>query len=191
NYVLGGLSPATNYQYYVRQNCGAGGESAWTGPFNFSTLCDVITSLPYTENFDTYGIGSNAFPNCWERPVTYVNGGVTWPSIVTYQSSNRLRFQSLPTEATYAVSPAFAEDINNLRVKFQLRREGNSSGTIDFGVMSDPFDLSTFELIETLNPANAVDINYLFNLDTTTLSGSNNYIAFRHNSTANNWYYWL
>src|SRR5690606_28307726 len=57
--------------------------------------------------------------------------------------------------------------------------------------MSDPFDLSTFELIETLNPANAVDINYLFNLDTTTLSGSNNYIAFRHNSTANNWYYWL
>src|SRR5690606_12518394 len=124
-------------------------------------------------------------------PVTYVSGGVTWPSIVTYQSSNRLRFQSLPTEATYAVSPAFPEDINNLRVKFQLRSEGNSSGTIDFGVMSDPFDLSTFELIETLNPANAVDINYLLNLDTTTLSGSNNYIAFRHNSTANNWYYWL
>src|SRR5690606_22196331 len=154
---------------------------------------DVITSLPYTENFDTYGTGSNGFPNCWERPVTYDNGTV-WPSIVAVSadsSPNSLRFQSAVGTPTYAVSPAFTEDINNLRVKFNLRREGASSGTIDFGVMSDPFDLTTFELVQTINPTDNVFHEYLFNLNTTTLSGENNYIAFRHNSNSSAWYYWL
>src|SRR5690606_16299287 len=194
NYVLDGLSSSTTYQYYVRQNCGDNGESAWVGPYSFSTLCDVVTTLPYTETFDVYGTGSDAFPNCWERPVTYLNGGVVWPSIVgvsSLSSPNSLRFQSATGTPTYAVSPAFAEDIHNLRVKFQLRREGENSGTIDFGVMSDPFDLSTFEVVQTINPSDNVFHPYMFDLDTTVLSGGNNYIAFRHNSNANNWYYWL
>ncbi|MFA7650653.1 MAG: GEVED domain-containing protein, partial [Flavobacteriaceae bacterium] len=188
------LSPSTGYEFYIRANCGGDdGESVWVGPVNFSTSCDTITILPYTENFDTYGVGSDAFPNCWERPVAYDNGTV-WPSIVAVSadsSPNSLRFQSAVGTPTYAVSPEFAEDINNLRVKFNLRREGTSSGTIDFGVMSDPFDLSTFELVQTIDPTDNVFHEYLFNLNTTTLSGGNNYVAFRHNSNSNIWYYWL
>src|SRR5690606_24687677 len=190
--TLSGLSPQTTYQFYVRQICGAE-ESVWAGPFSFTTLCVPVAVLPYTENFDTYGTGSNAFPDCWERPVTYTSGSV-WPSIIGVSgnsSPNSLRFQSAVGTPTYAVSHAFAEDINNLRVRFNLRREGTSSGTIDIGVMSDPFDLNSFELIQTINPTETTFIEYTINLNNTTLSGSNNYIAFRHNSNSSAWYYWL
>jgi len=188
-----GLNPSTTYEYYVRQDCGGGDESYWTGPYSFTTLCIAITTLPYTENFDTYGTGSDAFPDCWERPVTYTSGSV-WPSIVSGvagATANSLRFQSLTTAPVYAVSPAFAEDINNLRVKFKLRREGVNSGSIDIGVMSDPSNLSTFELVQNINPNHNNFEEYLFNLNGTALSGGNNHIAFRHNSNADNWYYWL
>src|SRR5690606_13334611 len=167
--------------------------SVWAGPFSFTTLCVPVAVLPYTENFDTYGTGSNAFPDCRKRPVTY-DSGTVWPSIVAVPGSstpNSLRFQSAVGTPTYAVSPAFAEDVHNLRVKFNLRKEGASSGSIDIGVMSDPFDLNSFELIQTINPTETTFIEYTINLNNTTLSGSNNYIAFRHNSNSSAWYYWL
>src|SRR5690606_20329825 len=40
-------------------------------------------------------------------------------------------------------------------------------------------------------PSDNVFHPYMYDLNTTALSGGNNYIAFRHNSNANNWYYWL
>jgi len=188
--TLSGLNSNTAYQFYVRNNCG-GDLSGWAGPFEFTTLCEAITALPYIENFDTYGTGSNAFPDCWERPVTYTSGSV-WPSIIGVAGSsapNSLRFQSAVGTPTYAVSPAFVEDIHNLRVKFNLRKEGSSSGSIDVGVMSNPDDLNTFELIQTINPTETTFIEYTINLNNTTLSGANNYIAFRHNSNSGSWYY--
>lgn len=65
-FVLTGLQPASMYDYYVRAVCGTNDESAWSGPFRFSTLCDVITTLPWTENFDNLPlVGSQLFPSCW------------------------------------------------------------------------------------------------------------------------------
>ena len=52
-----GLNPATNYSFYVRENCGTPGvNSFWSGPANGQTLCVPYTA-PYTENFET--------PNGW------------------------------------------------------------------------------------------------------------------------------
>src|SRR5690606_25106938 len=104
---------------------------------------------------------------------------------------NSLWFQSLTTTPTYAVSPPFAEDINNLRVSFMLKREGASSGTIDVGVMSDASDINTFELVQTIDPTDNNYYEYIFNLNQTTLSGSGNYIALRQNSISSVWYYWV
>ena len=190
------LSPSTTYEYYVRQDCGDGDVSPWIGPFSFATLCGTIENLPYTENFDIYGTGSDAFPNCWERPVTYTSSSVVYPSIVSaysVSSPRSLRFQSEVGTPTYAVSPAFAEDIHNLQVSFRLRREGiPQSGTIDVGVMSDPNDVSTFELVQTLDPDEEdVFLDYTIYLNNTTLSGGNRHIALRQNSNTYNYYYWL
>ncbi len=65
NVLQTGLTPNTNYKYYVRTNCGNGNFSEWVGPFNFSTLAIgtacadpiVIPSLPYQtiDNTGNYG----------------------------------------------------------------------------------------------------------------------------------------
>src|SRR5690606_32867798 len=43
-YTLTGLEAETNYQYYVRQNCGDGDFSTWAGPFSFYTGYCLATS---------------------------------------------------------------------------------------------------------------------------------------------------
>lgn len=192
--TLTGLDANTNYSFYVTAICGIEDESVLAGPVSFRTACGLISSLPYLEDFDTYGTGPEAFPTCWER-ITYASGTNIWPSIVARfdapSSPNTLRFQSLVDSPTYAISPQFAEDITNLRVTFMLKREGAQSGTMDVGVMSDPSDTDTFELVQTIDPADNDFNEYIFDLDQASLSGPDNYIALRHNSNSNIYFYWL
>jgi len=54
------LTPATSYAYYVRDVCGGGEYSNWSGPFVFNTECATLTA-PYFEPFQDQTI-----PNCWE-----------------------------------------------------------------------------------------------------------------------------
>ena len=63
-YILSGLNSSTNYDIYLRANCGANpgdDDSVWVGPINLTTLCDTFTA-PFTENFTNYGV-----PNCWSQ----------------------------------------------------------------------------------------------------------------------------
>src|SRR5690606_11258325 len=187
--TVNGLDALTTYTLKVKSLCDITEESGWS-EITFTTLCNAVTTLPYTENFDTYGTGTDSYPNCWSRPVIYEG----FPSIVSSPSvsSNSLKFRAAIDEPTYAVSPAFAEDIHNLRVRFYLQREGDSSGTIDVGVMSDPTDISTFELVQTIDQEEEdVFEEYTVYFNTTELTGGNNYIAIRQNSAAQNWDYWV
>jgi len=51
--VKNSLTPATDYKFYVRANCGAGGNSPWAGPYTFTTGCGTVTPS-YTQDFTTY-----------------------------------------------------------------------------------------------------------------------------------------
>jgi len=188
---LTGLEDSPLHYVWVRSDCGAGDISEWVGPLALWTSCEPIVALPYTENFDAYGTGTTAFPNCWSKPETYNS----YPYIVdaySVSSPASLRFNSSTTTPTYAVSPAFAEDIQNLRVSFQLRAESTTySGTIELGVMSAPNDISTFESVATIQPTNTSFNYYYYDLYLATLSGANNHIAFRHNSNSDYYCYWL
>ncbi|PQJ31422.1 hypothetical protein BST92_05570 [Nonlabens arenilitoris] len=57
-----GLMSNTDYDYYVRANCGAGDFSEWAGPFSFTTLCAPETP-DYLEDFSSY------IPSCWIEAV--------------------------------------------------------------------------------------------------------------------------
>ena len=61
NFPVSGLTAATNYQYYVRTDCGDGTFSVWSGPFLFSTtICDVAQQCNYSFILnDSYGDGWN------------------------------------------------------------------------------------------------------------------------------------
>src|SRR5690606_23322323 len=183
-----GLMSNTLYNVYLRTICGESENSNWTNATSFLTLCDSVTALPFFENFDD--INSGQFPTCWKRPVIYAS----YPAVVSansYSSPNSLRFQSQTTEPTYAISPAFSQNIETLRVKFRLKREGPSSGIIEVGIMTDVHDTSTFQLIQTINPENNNMTEYVINFDNSTITGPNRYIAIKHISNASSSYYWL
>ncbi|MBD3725142.1 MAG: fibronectin type III domain-containing protein, partial [Flavobacteriaceae bacterium] len=63
------LTPNTNYEVYVRANCGAiNGFSTWIGPITFTTPCNTVLA-PYAEGFENAG----AIPSCWS-----MSGSENW-----------------------------------------------------------------------------------------------------------------
>ena len=189
--TLTNLNPVTTYMVRVANNCDDGVSISPYTNTTFMTACDVITTLPYTENFDSYTASTSSRPNCWAFPVTYSNAPYITSSYYSSQP-NSLYFQSLTTNPTTAVTPQFAEDINNLRVKFMLKAESITySGTFEVGVMSDPTADSTFESVRIIQPANTSWNQYVVDFDSTTMTGGNRYIAFRQHSNSSSYYYWL
>lgn len=72
-FTVTGLTPGTEYGFYVRDSCGVGNVGPWHGPIFTNTLCGLI-SAPWTEGFEgpafvpspsTIQIGS-VHP-CWNR----------------------------------------------------------------------------------------------------------------------------
>ena len=51
-FEITGLSPQTNYDFYIRALCSTTGLSRWSNPANATTLCDAISHFPYTEGFE-------------------------------------------------------------------------------------------------------------------------------------------
>ena len=59
------LLSGTTYDCYVRARCSTTDSSHWSGPISFTTNCSVITSLPWTEGFESMAtVGKNKIPNC-------------------------------------------------------------------------------------------------------------------------------
>ncbi|HPB58393.1 MAG TPA: fibronectin type III domain-containing protein [Bacteroidales bacterium] len=150
----------------------------------------TVSTFPWTENFDTYSSGT--FPTDWYRPVIHNS----YPSVVTAYSVSSpasLRFESpSATEPTYAITPQMDVDIHSLMVTFQLKAEYMPySGSMHVGVMSDPNDTSTFELVQIITPTNSNFIEYEVFFSNTTLTGTGNHIAFKHVTNNSIYYYWL
>ncbi len=69
------LNPATSYSVYVRAKCSANDTSSWTGPANFTTLCQPVTTLPWTEGFESMtNTGSGVIPTCWLESGDWATG---------------------------------------------------------------------------------------------------------------------
>ncbi len=60
-YNATGLTPNTQYEYYVRANCDANGYSSWVGPIAFRTDCNPIAT-PFLETFDS----TSTTESCWK-----------------------------------------------------------------------------------------------------------------------------
>lgn len=84
--LLEGLTALTDYEFYVRSNCGSD-SSIWIGPFAFSTLCPantVISTLPWNENFDVAEVP--ALPCGWTAENAN-NDDEEWVSTSSYSNS--------------------------------------------------------------------------------------------------------
>lgn len=145
-YTLQNLSSGSTYNYYIKADCGIE-FSATTPVKTFKTLCSVITSLPVSDSFDTYGTGSSAYPTCWMRNGT--NAGNPYISTTNASSPGSLYFN---VAYAYGYSVAIAPKIdasipiNTIKASLKLRASGPDD-TLYIGVMTDPYQISTFEQV--------------------------------------------
>jgi len=86
-YAINGLNPSSNYDIYVQANCGTD-SSYWT-IVTGATLCESISTFPWTENFDAMtSLGYDSFPNCWVS-----ENGASW---YTDNTNNTISFMTTP-----------------------------------------------------------------------------------------------
>jgi len=71
-YSIGTLTHSTEYDWYVRDTCGVGDVSTWTGPSTFASACGSVTSYPFDEGFENAG----SIPVCWTQE--YGTGTTDW-----------------------------------------------------------------------------------------------------------------
>ena len=199
-YNLADLTPATNYTVRLQSVCDDA-TSGWK-TVSFTTECDVITTLPWNEDFDaytgaTYASAPSSYPNdelpmCWQ----FLNRSETsssYPQVfltsnTTYAvSGNCLFFKSSSTTPLYAILPQFAQDIANLQLTFTYRNEGTgtSNGTLIVGYMTDPTDATTFETVLTCSQTTTkTEMEVTF-----AGAPAGSYIAFMYQGGSSNNYY--
>ncbi len=159
--VVTGLTPNTSYDFYVRNVCAGNMISDWSLFTRITTPC-AAQALPYTEDFENYGTGSNQSINpCWEKgtnsttayPYPYgtnaVNGARSLYFYAYASSSSSTAYYS------YAALPMMQAPIDTLMVSFSIRRYTSATATYTshmlVGVMSDPTDISTFVAVDTID----------------------------------------
>ncbi len=183
-----GLLANTEYKIYMQSSCGTNQLGIWSDGFTFKTSCNPIPT-PYSMNFDA----STSFPDCWSHTVGHSNFGITTSQYVS--SPNSLRFAPIAETPLYVATPAFTDNIEDLRVRFRLRMENTTrSGTFTVGVVAEGGDLSNFHPISTVNLTTASTWgtnDYIIELDNEVITGPNKRIVFKQSGADANYYYWL
>ena len=174
-YTLSGLSSGTNYDWYVQADCdGTRDESAWVGPNTFTTLC-AAEPLPISEDFD--GVTTPDLPNCWSMIDDTGNSYSEVATTTSYPHSSpncvRIYNSSATTGNLILISPESSHSADGTRVKFWARTSSGDQNLL-VGTMSDPTDPATFTTIQTIS------INATYTEYTVYLSGTDNYVAFKH-----------
>ena len=183
-YIVTGLSSDTEYDFYVSANCGS--EVSDARMASERTFCVPVDSLPYVEDFERYASGSaNPIDPCWNKQAFGTATAYPYPNTTAAcNGSLGLYFYSTSAISSYAATPIFSSSLSDLMLSFDLKRYSNTTSTyhsiMQVGVMSNPRDTSTFELLReidlTAEPASTVQ-HYLISLENYT--GNGRCIAFR------------
>ncbi|MBO6026656.1 MAG: fibronectin type III domain-containing protein [Bacteroidales bacterium] len=169
-----------------------------TSGSDYSIFIDNITvetvptvapvNIPYSCNFDAATTGYNAFPpDGWHFSNTYYPY-VYENASLAHSGSNFLLMQKPSYEsACYAALPAIStteNPINTLKLSFQARMWNSTYYTmyLSIGVMTDPSDISTFQLISSVSVRNDYSLHEIYFDD---YAGEGQYIALRCYNTDN------
>jgi len=160
-FTLTGLTVSTNYQLYVRANCGATDQSTLAGPITFSTTCPspIITTFPFVENFDGVPTGSlpcgftvantNGDSVSWRNRATVP--GLGGPIVVAASAPNAMTYYFNEDATTAAddwfFTPAlFLTQGNTYKLSFQYRNSGTNfreSLEVKYGATAAPAGQTT------------------------------------------------
>ncbi len=197
SFIVRGLNPHSDYTYMVSPECDSLYEiSDW---LSFTTECLPANPLPFVEDFESadYTTGSSKYfiPFCWSAPLysyTYSGGGESstsyYPYITTTYAHNGTRSFCLSSNSSatnqnevWVALPIMDAQINALQVEFFARGYSASQNSmLQVGVMSDPNDISTFVVVDSVNVVGStLWKGAIVKFDKYT--GEGKYIAFKRN----------
>lgn len=166
-YTFTGLDSNTDYDFYVRADCGGGSTSGWTSPETETTLCGVQTCE--NENF------AGGMPPCWTTVAS--NGGAV--SVVNINNNLKLRFGPNYNSIFTAALPEMAS-VNGY-LSFNASNSTTTATPYYFvvGTMTDPTNQATFTAYETIS-FSGNNGNTAVEVDLTGYSGSDKFVAIRY-----------
>ena len=176
--VLEYLNASTEYHVYVHADCG--GDTSRNVYGTFRTACTSAT-LPVTENFDNWETGSSSayVTPCWHRGSNYSTTSY-YPYATTsyaHSGSNSLYLYSTSSSWSYLALPFVSDPVNTLMVSFWIYKSNTSyTHAVNVGVMSNPEDVSTFTLVQTVTPASTSVWEYV-EVPLTNYTGNGHYVA--------------
>ena len=190
------LTDNTEYDVYVKADCGGGDESSWSSPVTFWTRCLPTNVIPFTESFEGLGSGTAAYPNCWDRMTN--NTSTSYPYVsTTYASDGAASLYFYSTTTLYSLAVSQALDLstftaNSLHLTFKARKTSAAYGRLDVGIMTDPNNLNTLTVLKSIYPDNYSATNTWYDFDiplTEAYENGNVYLAFLAPTGATNYVY--
>ena len=177
SYNLTGLNAVTSYDFYVRSKCVRDMHSAWNGPANFTTLCDIF-SLPYFEPFGTPTV------SCWSFP----EGQGNWDFGSSYTppsaSAPNAYFGWSPSITNYShpfTSPLFnGVNFSEIKLDFKLYINNFSTSTVEqMAVEYKTLDQTQWTLLENFNNSGGTAEFVRVNKMLTGMAGQEFQVRFR------------
>lgn len=172
-YTLTNLSSGTNYELYMKVDCGNDDYGFPSNVITFRTPCDYITSsdLPYTEGFESYYLTDETFPTCWYQSSTFYNYYYTYPVISDgyyFAGNYSLYFNTETGSYNLAVLPELDAnlDVNTLTLSFMMQGYDSYYGASHnaiIGVLTSATDLNTFVPVDTVSTTtnwSSIDVSF-------------------------------
>ena len=150
-----------------------------------------LQTLPYCEEFATYGTGNAVFPTGWAR---FNNEGYDSREYVASNSSAAdsrvLSFNIYLNRSAIAVLPDMdIPDIRNLFLRMEMKCSSTPENLmVEVGVMRDQYDTNSFVVVDTLRSS----LSNTWEERTASLagySGDGRFLAFRVKNLSNSWKY--
>lgn len=167
--TLENLTESTIYYIWVRSNCGTeNGNSFWTGPLEFHTMCGPFT-VPYYEGFNS----SSTSQFCW-TVLDVDNDNTTWDLDYEYNAyegdESAGFFNTESTHDDWLISPTIILT-GNERLKFHYKT-GYEGDTGEFEVLLSTTGTAPVSFTNTIVPLatynNGDDIEVITNINSFT-----------------------
>ena len=136
NYVFMGLSPNTNYDFFIRANCGgASGDSSWVGPIGFrsSRDCSASATFPYSQDFS-----DGTILDCW----AFEDADMMSP-VWSYNTDTNDLDGDGTNDSFMVVFPQAATEVAKDDWIFSKKMDMTTINTYGIDVVYNAFDLNT------------------------------------------------
>ena len=192
--TLSNLLPSTIYDVYVRAMCSSSDGSSWMQA-SFQTECGVVSTFPYTQNFNNQGSGSSAYPMCWSR---YQTGTTTTYPYISTTGGGSLYFYSYSATTVYGATDPMNlsnETPGMLALSFDVYKSSASYGRLDVGYMTDEANESTFHVLKSIYPGDLTSTStwypFTVNIPASVYNLSEVYFAFKAPISSNSNYVYI